>query len=101
MKTATSIKIEDAQKKMFRVAADQAGEDFTEFMVNSAMLRIQNHLLDKKPKSAMEAFGELYLESYEPAKVSKEDAKAIDVLVQKARKGDLHFEKMGAVKVGK
>lgn len=99
MKTATSIKIEGSQKRIFKFAADQAGEDFTEFMVNSAMFRIQNHLLDKKPISPMEAFAQLYLETYSPSKVTKEDAAEIEVLVQKARAGKLSFKKMGTVKV--
>lgn len=99
MKLQTNVKIEASQKDLFLQAARVAKEDLTEFLVNSAMLRIQHQLLDKKPVPAMEVLGQVYLQAYAPAQVDAKVAKRVEQLAGQARKGKLKFKKLGKVDV--
>jgi uncharacterized protein (DUF1778 family) len=63
MKTLISIRIDPGQKTLFSKAAAQAGENLTEFLVNSAMLRIQKRELEVKPENAMQAVDRIFLAS--------------------------------------
>lgn len=98
-KVPTSIKMEADQRDVFRRAAGLAHEDFTEFMVNSAMLRIERHMLEVKPQSPMAAFSRLHLEPYDPVKVSVADAKEIEDLLAKESRGGLEYEELGEIRV--
>jgi hypothetical protein len=101
MKLQTNVKIEASQKDLFLRAARVAKEDLTEFLVNSAMLRIQHQLLAEKPVPAMDMVGQVYLQPYAPEQVSAKDAKRVERLVGEARKGKLGFKKLGKIAVGR
>jgi hypothetical protein len=98
-KVATSVKVERAQLGVIKRAAELAHEDYTEFMTNSAMLRIEMHLLEKKPQSPLDAYAKLHFAPYDASKVSPSVAKEIAELVAKDEKGELQFEGLGSVKV--
>jgi Protein of unknown function (DUF1778) len=98
-KVPTSIKMKADQRDVFRRAASLAHEDFTEFMVNSAMLRIERHLLEEKPQSPMAAFSKVHLEPYDASKVSVAVAKEIEDLIAKDSRGELEYVEMGKIKV--
>lgn len=99
MKTQTSIRIETGQKTLFQKAAALAREDLTEFLVNSAMLRIQHRQLAVKPEDPMALMENLYLAPYEPSLVSLGDAKDIENLNALAAQGKLTGPVIGKVKV--
>ena len=100
MKLQTNVKIEASQKDLFLRAARMAKEDLTEFLVNSAMLRIQHHLLAEKPVPAMEVLGQVYLQPLAPEQLTVKDAKRVEQLVGQARKGKVKFKRLGKVEVG-
>lgn len=99
MKLQTNIKIEGSQKELFLRAAAQAKEDLTEFLVNSAMLRIQRRLLKDKPLPAMEVLGQVYLQAFTPTKVSGQQAREVEELLALDRQGKLKFKALGKVPV--
>lgn len=99
MKTQTSIRIDPGQKSLFQKAAAQAHEDLTEFLINSAMLRIQLRQLMMKPRDPMEVLENVYLESYDPSQVSRMDAQEIEERNALAAKGELIGPVIGTAKV--
>jgi hypothetical protein len=100
MKTSQmNIRIQPAQKSLLQQAAEAAHENFTEFLLNSAMLRIQNKQLGVKPVDPMEVMGQLFFEPYDEKKVSKKDAARIRELVEQDRRGELKYDTIGTVKV--
>jgi len=99
MKAQTSIRIDPSQKSLFQKAAAQAHEGLTEFLVNSAMLRIQHRQLAEKPQDPMAVLGSVYLEAYDPARVSRKDAKEIEALNALAAQGGLNGPVIGRAKV--
>jgi hypothetical protein len=99
MKLQTNVKIEASQKDLFLRAARMAKEDLTEFLVNSAMLRIQHQLLAEKPVPAMDVVGQVYLQPYAPDQVTDKEAKRVEQLAGQARKGKLSFKKLGKIGV--
>lgn len=98
-KVGTSVKVDEAQLGVLKKAAHLAHEDYTEFMVNSAMLRIELKLLGRKPQSPMKAYEQLHLRPYAPGQVSPAVAKEIAELVAKDDRGELEFEELGKIKV--
>lgn len=99
MKTQTSIRIDPGQKSLFQKAAAQAHEDLTEFLINSAMLRIQHRQLAVKPCDPMEVLESVYLETYAPSQVSRTDAREIEERNALAAKGELTGPVIGMAKV--
>lgn len=99
MKAQTSIRIDPSQKSLFQKAAAQAHEGLTEFLVNSAMLRIQNRQLKEKPRDPMAVVESVYLEAYDPSQVSRQDAKEIEELNGLAARGGLTGPVIGRAKV--
>ena len=99
MKAQMSIRIDASQKALFRRAATLAREDLTEFLANSAMLRIQNRQLAVKPQDPMSVVESVYLEPYDPAKVSRVDAMEIAELNARAGQGKLPGRIIGHAKV--
>ena len=99
MKTQTSIRIDPGQKTLFQKAAAQAHEDLTEFLINSAMLRIQLRQLALKPHDPMKVLEGIYLETYDPSQVSRKDAYEIGERNAAAAKGELTGPVIGTAKV--
>lgn len=99
MKTQTSIRFDPGQKSLFQKAAAQAHEGLTEFLANSAMLRIQNRQLMEKPVDPMVVVEKVYLETYNPTKVSPKDAREIAKLNALAARGELEGPVIGHAKV--
>jgi hypothetical protein len=99
MKTLTSIRMDPGQKNLFLKAAAQAHEDLTEFLVNSAMLRIQQHQLALKPRDPMVVLESVYLRPYDPSLVTHKDAQEIAELDALAAKGGLSGPVIGTAKV--
>ena len=99
MKAQTSIRINASQKLLFQRAAALAHEGLTEFLTNSAMLRIQNRQLGMKPQDPMEVVGTVFLEPYDPAKVTRADAMEIEEINDRAAMGKLSGPVLGYAKV--
>jgi hypothetical protein len=94
-----SVRTDDKELDVWRLAAGVAEENLSEFIRNSVMLRIQNRQLHLKPKTLTELMGALVLKPYNQADVLAKDAKEIEELLEKSRKGKLEFVNSGKARV--
>lgn len=99
MKAQTSIRLDAGHKALFQRAATQAREDLTEFLVNSALLRIQQRQLKAKPRDPMALMEDLYLQPYDPSALPAQDALAVSRMNARAAKGALQGKALGSAKV--
>jgi uncharacterized protein (DUF1778 family) len=94
-----SIRFGGSERELLKRAADTSGENMTEFVKNSILLRIQNKQLQVKPLDLAQVMDQLLVTPYHPSQVSKKDAAQIKDLLEADRAGKLDFKAMGRVAV--
>jgi hypothetical protein len=96
MKTAQfNLRLSDGQKDLLATAAAKAHESLSEFLLNSALLRIQQRQLDAKPEDPMKLLSRIYVESFEPARVVESEAREVEALLQADRSAKLKYKTIG------